>query len=125
MCQYMMKVCSLDDQRFVQQCEHGTVFLSWFHCTWHLMPEDFLALHELLRRGAGEEGCFVLNKGDEKNLLWCGDACLMLRNEAMEAFSELVSQAAGLIERDALSAYRKATQRRVQEKVPALARLLN
>lgn len=124
MCQFFMPVAQLDDYRFVGQCEHATISLTWWHATWHLQPRDFMLLGELLHLGEGQNQCFVLDRYSEKAVLWCGDSCLVLRGERFKEFAKLIRLALPQIETDPERAYRKATRQEpwlAQE----LSRLLN
>ena len=94
MCRHVSDIARLDDGRYVAQCEHASVLLAWGHCTWHLPPADFLTLAALLGQEDGEAGCFVLSRYEGKSLLWCGDACLVLRGERLGEFRRLVALAA-------------------------------
>lgn len=125
MCQFFMPVAQLDDYRFVGQCEHATISLTWWHTTWHLQPADFQKLHELLQAGEGETGCLVLHRYETKSVLWCGDAGLVLRGERAAELRELVARAIPLIETSPARAYRKAVATRLREAGPAHGRLLN
>lgn len=109
MCQFFIPIAQLDEHCLISQCEHATVSLTWWNCTWHLQPNEFLALFELVQKGEGQHQCFVLEKYDDKYMLWCGDACLLLKPQRWQSLKALICRAAPLIETDPDRAYRKAT----------------
>ncbi len=44
MCQNVHYIARGDEQHFVGQCEHGTVFLVWRSCTWSFSLGEFVRL---------------------------------------------------------------------------------
>lgn len=125
MCQHFMQIALLDDYRFVGQCEHATVSLTWWQSTWHMQPDDFLKLFHLLEVGEGQNDCFVIERDEEKSLLWYGDACFVLRGEKVIEFKSLIARAVPLIETDPAKAYRKAMSLAGREEPQPEARVMN
>lgn len=62
MCNHLTFLAQSGDWRYVAQCEHGTLHLTWGRQTLHLQPKDFLRVARFLEQ-ANPGGESELNDG--------------------------------------------------------------
>ncbi|MFQ5814804.1 MAG: hypothetical protein ACE5I2_16625 [Anaerolineae bacterium] len=75
-----------DERRYIMQCEHGVIHLTWGHMTLHLTPTDFTRVAHLLEAGVsstaptrtGDDRCCLVRSADGYFQLWLGNVGLHL-----------------------------------------------
>jgi hypothetical protein len=51
MCTQFTNLAESNDHRYISQCEHGTIYLTWDLMTLYLNLSEFVQLVQLLKRG--------------------------------------------------------------------------
>ncbi|NJL06527.1 MAG: hypothetical protein HC911_16810 [Chloroflexaceae bacterium] len=101
MCTQFTPLAKYDHSHAISQCEHGTIHLTWEHCTFRLAPEQFTQIADLLGRTqqTGPHPLYhdilvVLVQANKGVNVWIGAVGLALSFEGFELLCALVLQAA-------------------------------
>jgi hypothetical protein len=94
-------LAEMDASRFVTQCEHGVIHITWGHATLHLRRVDFARVAQLVKVSASNNApgrvydgsCCVLQNEDGHFQLWIGNAGLYLPPVDFLLFADLIHTA--------------------------------
>lgn len=105
MCQGLTIVAQVGANQYLACCEHGAVHLGWYYGTFHLRPDDFRRVVNLLEQSAAPhwvelrgEGCGLIRQHNGCFQLWIGQAVLFLLEAELRQLVELVRVARPILE---------------------------
>lgn len=97
MCQRLEIVAQISEYQYLGCCEHGSVHLGWYYGTFHLRPDDFRRVVNLLGQSAAPrwielrgENCGLIRQRNGCFQLWIGQAVLFLLEAELYQLAELV-----------------------------------
>lgn len=100
MCQHLTVLVKSSDQRYIAQCEHGTVHLVWHHAVLQVRAGDFVRLANFLNTWTAygaESACdavFRLHQSDSGAAqLWIGGIGLYLTPFDLLALNDMAQAA--------------------------------
>jgi hypothetical protein len=101
MCTQFTPLASYDQSHGISQCEHGTIHLTWEHCSVRLAPDQFVQIADLIARTqqTGPRSIYhdiliVLVQSNKGINVWIGSIGFALSFAGYELLCALVLQAA-------------------------------
>lgn len=101
MCTQFTPLATYDQSHTISQCEHGTIHLTWEHCTFRLAPDQFTQIADLIARTqqTGPRSIYhdilvVLVQSNKGINIWIGVIGLALSLADYELLCALILQAA-------------------------------
>lgn len=104
MCQHLEVVAQISEYQYLGCCEHGSIHLVWYYGTFHLRPDDFRRVANLLEQSAAHwvelrgENCGLVRQRNGCFQLWIGQAVLFLLEAELYQLVELVRAAQPTLE---------------------------
>jgi hypothetical protein len=99
-------VAQIGEHQYLACCEHGAIHLGWYYGTFHLRPDDFRRVANLLEQSAAPrwielrgEDCGLIRQQNGCFQLWIGQTVLFLPEAELRQLIELVRAARPALDR--------------------------